>query len=150
VRSTQPLVLAGGTVVRDLEVTFAGGRITKVEASSGADEVRAEVALDDGAAQLGEVALVDDLSRVGRTGLTFWNTLFDENAASHIAYGTAVLPALDFGDSPPGDEELADLGVNRSVAHTDFMIGSPDVEVDGMERGGTAVPILRGNVWQLS
>ncbi len=148
VRATQPLVLIGGTVVNDLEMTFANGRITEVDAATGADEVRAEVALDDGAAQLGEVALVDELSRVGRSGITFWSTLFDENAASHIAYGTAVMQALDL-NGLPDDADLEELGVNRSRAHTDFMVGGPEVEVDGIEPGGGAVPILRDNAWQL-
>ena len=125
VSATQPLVLVGGTVVRDLEVTFSGGRISGVKASSGEDEVRAEVALDEGASYLGEVALVDETSRVGRSGLTFWSTLFDENAASHIAYGTAVMPALKLDGSLRSDEELTAMGINRSRAHTDFMIGGP-------------------------
>lgn len=148
VRSTEPLVLTGGTVVNDLEMTFANGRIVEVRASSGVDEVRADVALDEGAAQLGEVALVDETSRVGRTGVTFWNTLFDENARSHIAYGTAVLAAFDL-DRIPDDDELKANGINRSQTHTDFMIGGPEVEVDGIEQGGAAVPILRDNAWQL-
>jgi aminopeptidase len=149
VRATEPLVLAGGTVVNDLEMTFASGRIVEVRASTGGDEVRADIALDEGAAQLGEVALVDETSRVGQSGITFWSTLFDENAASHIAYGTAVLAALKL-DAIPDDTDLHSIGINRSQTHTDFMIGGLEVEVDGLEPGGAAVPLLRNNAWQLA
>jgi aminopeptidase len=149
VRATQPLVLVGGTVVRDLEMTFANGRVSDVQASTGADKVRGELAVDANASLLGEVALVDETSRVGRSGITFWSTLFDENAASHIAYGTAWPRTLQL-EQLPSDEELQAMGVNRSRAHTDFMIGSPEVEVDGLDASGKATPILRDNAWQLT
>jgi aminopeptidase len=149
VRSTQPLVLIGGIVVNDLEVTFSSGKVSEVRAETGADEVRAEMSIDEGASRLGEVALVDRTSRVGRGGITFWSTLFDENAACHIAYGTAAVQGLDL-DELPDDDELEAMGVNRSRGHTDFMIGGPEVEVDGIEPGGAAVPIMRGNAWQLA
>jgi len=149
VRATQPLVLVGGTVVRDLEMTFSHGRVSEVTASTGADEVRGELATDEHASLLGEVALVDETSRVGRSGLTFWSTLFDENAASHVAYGTAWAKALRL-ERLPRDEELQAMGVNRSRAHTDFMVGGPEVEVDGLDGSGRATPILRDNAWQLA
>jgi aminopeptidase len=138
VRSTRPLGLKG-TLVKDLELAFRGGRITEVRASAGADAVRAQLAVDDGAPMLGEIALVDGSSAVGRTGITFLNTLFDENATCHLAYG-AGFPLL-----ARGDEEH----VNSSAVHTDFMIGGPEVEVTGVERGGAEVKILEDDAWVL-
>ena len=139
VRSTRPLGLKG-TLVRDLEVTFRGGKIVEVKASAGADAVRAQLAVDDGASMLGEIALVDGSSAVGRTGVTFLNTLFDENATSHLAYG-AGFPLL-----AKGHEEH----VNSSAVHTDFMIGGTDVQVTGVENSGTEVPIIEADQWILS
>jgi aminopeptidase len=147
VRSTRPLALHG-TVVRDLELTFERGRVTEVRAAAGADAVRAQVDIDESASYLGEVALVDGESRVGRSGLTFFDTLFDENATCHIAYGTGVLFALpETPDATP--DELRARGINFSGVHTDFMIGGPEVEVDGVTREGRVVPLLREDVWQL-
>jgi aminopeptidase len=147
VRSTKPLAVTG-TIVRDLELRFEGGRAVEVNASSGVDVIREQIRSDEGAARLGEVSLVDGDSRIGRSGLVFLNTLFDENATCHIAYGSAFLEAID-GGAGATEAELAEVGFNESTIHTDFMIGGPEVEVDGIEPGGTAVPILRGEAWQL-
>jgi aminopeptidase len=147
VRSTMPLALSGN-VVRDLELRFDAGRVVDVKASSGADLIREQLRQDENACMLGEVALVDGDSRVGRSGLVFLNTLFDENASCHIAYGAGILDAVPNG-AEKSERELEELGFNESTVHTDFMIGGPDVEVDGVEAGGEAVPILRGDVWQL-
>ena len=148
VRSTMPLALSGN-VVRDLELRFEGGRAVEVNASTGADLIREQLRQDENACMLGEVALVDGDSRVGRSGLTFLNTLFDENASCHIAYGAGILDAIE-GGSAKSEAELEELGFNNSTIHTDFMIGGPEVEVDGIATDGTSVPILRGDAWQLS
>jgi aminopeptidase len=144
IRSTMPLALRG-TLVEGLELRVEGGRIVEARASRGEDALNAELDTDDGARRFGEVALVDSTSRVGQTGVTFKNTLFDENAAAHIAWGHAIPWALDH--LPPEQHEAA--GLNDSATHTDFMVGGPDVEIDGVEPGGAEVAILRGGEWQL-
>jgi aminopeptidase len=147
VRSTRPLVI-GGTVVRDLEIRFEDGRAVEVRASSGEEMMRTHVASDEGAARLGEVALVDGTSRVGQTGLTFFDTLLDENATCHIALGGGITQSVD-GSADWSPEERAERGVNHSSIHTDFMIGGPEVDVDGVTADGEEVPLLRDDVWLL-
>jgi aminopeptidase len=147
VRSTRPLALAG-MIVEGLELRFEAGKAVEVRASVGADTVTAQMDSDDFGRALGEIALVDGESAVGKTGLTFFDTLFDENAACHIAYGAAVTFGIDGLDGLSPDE-LRARGINVSNVHTDFMIGGPEVAVDGITKDGTAVPILREDVWQL-
>ena len=144
IRSSLPLSLRGG-VVEGLELTFAGGVCTDIRADKGADLVRADMDIDEGGRRLGEVALVDRSSRIGETGVVFKNTLFDENAAAHIAWGDGISWTLD--DLSVEDAHAA--GMNESDTHTDFMVGCPELEVDGIEADGTAVPILREGVWVL-
>lgn len=139
VRSTRPLALYG-RIVKGLEVRFQGGRIVDVKADEGADVVQGQLATDKTAAFLGEIALVDGTSRIGQTGLTFFDTLFDENTTCHVAYGGAYAEAVDGGVIE---------GVNVSNVHTDFMVGGPEVDVDAVTRSGTVVPLLRDDVWQL-
>jgi aminopeptidase len=139
VRATKPLVVAG-SIVRGLEVEFRDGRAVRIDADEGADLLRGYAARDEGASRLGEVALVDGEGRIGRLGTTFFDTLLDENAASHIALGRAY-------DFTVGEEDRA--RANQSAIHVDFMIGGDDVDVDGIEDGGAEVPVLRGGAWQL-
>ena len=147
VRSTFPLAL-GGTIVRGLELRFEGGKVVEVRAESGADAVREEMATDDGAGYLGEVALVDRESRVRRTGVVFLDTLFDENAACHVAWGQGIPTALEGGEEM-SDTELERCGYNDSIVHTDFMIGGPGVSALGVDAGGAEVPIVEDDVWVL-
>jgi aminopeptidase len=140
ITSTRPLALLGD-VVEKLKLTVKDGKIVGVEAAKGADVVRGQLASDDRAGYFGELALVDGSSRVGQTGITFFDTLYDENATCHIAYGFGIPETFE---GEPGD------GMNISSVHTDFMVGGPEVDVDGLTAAGEAVPILRNDQWQLS
>ncbi|HEV8459819.1 MAG TPA: aminopeptidase [Gaiellaceae bacterium] len=139
VRSTRPLALYG-QIIKGLEMRFENGRIVSVIADEGAEVIEGQLKTDEAAHYLGEVALVDGESRIGKTGLTFFDTLFDENATCHVAYGSAYAEAVEGG--------LIE-GVNDSTVHTDFMIGGPEIDVDAVTADGTVVPLLRNDVWQL-
>jgi aminopeptidase len=140
VASTKPLDVSGSLVSR-LRIRFEGGRAVEIEADANAEALRERCAEDEGAVRLGEVALVDGESRIGRLGRTFFNTLLDENSASHLALGDAYShPIADPADLPR---------INRSEVHVDFMVGSDDVTVSGVTRGGDEVPLLVGGTWQI-
>lgn len=138
VRATKPLVLSGATI-EGLTVRFEGGRAVEIDADQNAEVLRGNTATDDGAARLGEVALVDRRGRIGRLGTTFLTTLLDENAASHLALGNA------YERSAPEEAER----LNRSAVHIDFMVGGDDVSVTGVTSDGARIPVLRAGEWQL-
>jgi aminopeptidase len=139
VRSTKPLVV-GGTIIRGLNVRFEGGRAVSIEADEGGELLARYAERDDGAARLGEVALVDAAGRIGPLDTVFYDTLIDENAASHIALGMAY----EFTAGEADHERL-----NRSQIHVDFMIGSPEVTVTGVTAGGERVPVLERGDWRI-
>jgi aminopeptidase len=140
VAATKPLVFSDGAVVHGLRVRFEGGRVVQIDADEGADNLRTRCARDEGGARLGELALVDREGRIGPLGTIFYDTLVDENAASHIALGNAF-------DFAVGEEDRERL--NQSSIHQDFMIGSLDVQVTGTTRAGERVPLLRGGAWAI-
>jgi len=139
ISSSLPLALLG-EMVKGLQLTVRGGRIVDVRADQGGDLVRSQIETNENGDRFGEIALVDGTSRVGQTGITFFDTLYDENATCHIAYGFGIPEVFD------GDLE----GMNVSTVHTDFMVGRPELEVDGLTKDGHAVAILRDETWQLS
>ncbi len=145
VRSSRPLNY-GGTLIEDFTLTFEAGRVVKAEAARGEETLRRLLDTDEGAARLGEVALVPASSPVARTGLLFANTLFDENAASHLALGSGYRFCLE-GGTELSPEQFMAAGGNVSATHVDFMIGSEATDVDGVLPDGTAEPLMRRGEW---
>ena len=140
VTATKPLDVYG-SLVTGLRVRFEHGRAVEIDADANVEALRGRCATDPGAARLGEVALVDRESRIGKLGRTFYTTLLDENAASHLALGDAYAsPIADPADLPR---------INASAIHIDFMIGSDEVDVTGLTKSGAEVPILRGGAWAM-
>jgi aminopeptidase len=145
VTSTKPLSHQG-TLIEKIAVRFEGGRVVDAKASAGQEVLQRMIDTDDGARRLGEVALVPHSSPIARSGLLFLNTLFDENAASHIALGQAYSTCVKNGDQLT-PEELAAKGANESLIHVDWMIGSGEMDLDGITATGSAEPLMRKGEW---
>ncbi len=145
VRATKPLSYQG-TLIQDIAVRFEGGRIVDAAARTGEEVLRRVLDTDEGARRLGEVALVPHSSPIAASGLLFFNTLFDENAASHIALGQAYKTCIRGGEAM-SDAELDARGSNRSLIHIDWMIGSGEADVDGLDADGGAEPVMRRGEW---
>lgn len=145
VTSTRPLSY-GGTLIDDFSFEFSGGRIVKLRAAKGESVLRRLVDTDEGAPRLGEVALVPHGSPISQSGVLFYNTLFDENAASHVAIGSAYKFTVRGGETM-SDDEFERAGGNRSAVHVDFMLGSGALEIDGVLAGGRVEPVMRNGEW---
>jgi aminopeptidase len=135
-----------GTLIENIRCRFEAGRIVQVTATKGEEAIQKLIATDEGARRLGEVALVPHNSPIAQSGVLFWNTLFDENAASHIALGQSYSTCISNGEKMSG-EELAKLGANESIIHVDWMIGGPTMNIDGISASGTAEPLMRNGDW---
>ena len=145
VTATKPLSHQG-TMIENIQVRFEKGRIVEAHASRGEEVLRKLIETDDGARRLGEVALVPHSSPIASSGMIFLNTLFDENAASHIALGQAYSSCMRDGDKL-SKEELAAKGANDSLIHVDWMIGSDKLDIDGVTASGALEPLMRGGEW---
>lgn len=145
VRSTKPLAHQG-TLIRDIEMRFEGGRAVAARASSGEEVLNKVLDTDEGARRLGEVALVPHSSPISASGLLFFNTLYDENAACHIAMGQCYADCFEGGKSLT-QEQIAAQGGNKSLIHIDWMIGSGEIDIDGVHADGRRVPVMRKGEW---
>jgi aminopeptidase len=145
VTATFPLSY-GGSLIEDFTVTFENGKVVKVTAKKNEAILRKLVDTDEGSTRLGEVALVPASSPIASRGHLFYNTLFDENASCHIAIGRAYRFTLTGGEELT-DEEFHAAGGNTSITHVDFMIGSPQMDIDGIQADGTREPVMRSGEW---
>lgn len=145
VSSTKPLSYAG-SIISGMKFTFKDGKVVDFSAEEGQEVLATLLDTDEGARRLGEVALVPDPSPISQSGITFFNTLFDENASNHLAFGSAYAFNLQ-GGTEMTEEELAAAGLNRSHTHVDFMIGSAEMDIDGIRADGTKVPVFRNGDW---
>ena len=145
VSSTKPLSY-GGNIINEFKVTFESGRITEVEAKEGEEVLKKLVETDEGSHYLGEIALVPHHSPISESNVLFYNTLFDENASNHLAIGSAYAFCIEGGKSM-SQEELEQHGLNTSITHVDFMIGSAEMNIDGIKENGESEPIFRSGNW---
>ncbi|SDN39919.1 aminopeptidase [Bacillus sp. OK048] len=147
VRSTKPLSYAG-TLIEGIEVHFKDGKIIDISAEKGDETIKKLVFDNEGGTGLGEIALVPDPSPISQSGITFFTTLYDENASNHLAIGAAY-PTTIQGGTKMSQEELLKNGMNTSIVHVDFMIGSAKMDIDGIKQDGTIVPIFRNGDWAI-
>ena len=147
VRSTKPLSYAG-TLIEGIEVHFKDGKITDISADKGDEAIKKLVFDNEGGTGLGEVALVPDPSPISQSGVIFFNTLFDENASNHLAIGSSY-PTTIQGGTEMSEEELQQHGMNTGTVHVDFMIGSNEMNIDGVKTDGTIVPVFRNGDWAI-
>ncbi|MCM3747253.1 aminopeptidase [Paenibacillus pasadenensis] len=145
VSSTKPLSY-GGNIIDNFKLTFENGSVVKAEAERGLETLEGLLAMDEGARRIGEVALVPYDSPISRSNILYYNTLFDENASNHLALGSAYAFNLE-GGKEMSQDDLAKNGLNTSITHVDFMIGSADMNIDGITEDGTAEPIFRSGNW---
>ncbi|MGF9978826.1 aminopeptidase [Viridibacillus arvi] len=145
VSNTKPLVFQGN-IIDDFKLTFENGKIVKAEAGVGNDLLQELIKADEGSKYLGEVALVPHESPISASNILYYNTLFDENASNHLAIGEAY-PTCYEGGSALSPEQLEEQGINTSITHEDFMIGSANMNIDGVLADGTVEPIFRNGSW---
>lgn len=145
VSSTKPLSY-GGNIIDNFKITFENGRIMNIVAEQGEDVLKNLVATDEGSHYLGEVALVPFQSPISQSNILFYNTLFDENASNHFAIGSAYAFCLEGGKTMTSDE-LAEKGLNQSITHVDFMVGSAQMNIDGITEDGKLEPVFRNGNW---
>lgn len=147
ITSSKPLAY-NGTVINHMTFTFKDGEITDVTADEGQETIRKLVFDNEGSKSLGEVALVPHKSPISQSGITFFNTLFDENASNHLAIGQAYPTSVE-GGTQMTTEELKIVGLNRANVHVDFMVGNGEMDIDGITADGQAVPIFRKGEWAI-
>lgn len=147
ISSSKPLAY-GGNVINEMKFHFSNGKVTEISAKEGEETLRQLVEENDGSRSLGEVALVPHQSPISQSGITFFNTLFDENASNHLALGQAYASSIENGTKMT-QNELKEAGLNRSNVHVDFMVGNAEMNIDGILEDGTIIPIFRNGEWAI-